>query len=251
MTSPGPPTGRNASCIWAWCFMADLTWSPGVFSMIGNWSGISRAGGTKWKSSPFPGALTAAVSWDNLSPNLGQRLRRAHFEVLLEDELAHPSLFLLNRWLRRRVSYPLVAIVHHLRSSEARAAWQNQLYRWVEGSYLASVDGFICNSQTTRAEVESLVGAGRPVVVAPPGGDHLPGKFSAAQVAARALAPGPLKIIAVANLIPRKGIHTLITPWPACLTTNGNSRWQAVPIWIADMPPAFAARPNRRRLAPG
>ena len=53
---------------------------------------------------------------DNLSPALFRRLRRAAFDLLLEDELAHPSLFHLNRRLRRRVSYPLVAIVHHLRS---------------------------------------------------------------------------------------------------------------------------------------
>lgn len=179
---------------------------------------------------------------DNLSPNLGQRLRRAHFEVLLEDELAHPSLVLLNRWLRRRVSYPLVAIVHHLRSSEARAAWKNQLYRRVESSYLASVDGFICNSQTTRAEVQSLVGAGRPVVVAPPGGDHLPGKSAAAQVAARALAPGPLKIIVVANLIPRKGIHTLIS----ALASLPHHQWQLTVAGSLDPDSRYAASLRRQ-----
>ena len=180
--------------------------------------------------------------WDNLSPDLGERLRRAHFEVLLQDELAHPSLFLLNRWLRRRVSYPLVAIVHHLRSCEARAPWQNRLYRRVEGWYLASVDGFICNSQSTRAEVESLVGAGRPVVVAPPGGDRLPGKFSAAQIAAKALAPGPLKIIAVANLIPRKGIHTLIT----ALASLPHHHWQLTVAGSPDLDSRYAASLRRQ-----
>ena len=33
---------------------------------------------------------------DNLSPALFKRLSRAAFELLLEDELAHPSLFRLN-----------------------------------------------------------------------------------------------------------------------------------------------------------
>ncbi len=180
--------------------------------------------------------------WDNLSPDLGKRLRRARFELLLQDELVHPSLFLLNRWLRHRVSYPLVAIVHHLRSCEPRAAWQNRLYRRVEGSFLASVDGFICNSQTTRAEVEALVGAGRPVVVAPPGGDRLPGKCTAAQVSARALAPGPLRIIAVANLEPRKGIHTLIS----ALASLPHHQWQLTVAGSLDLDRRYAASLRRQ-----
>ncbi len=142
---------------------------------------------------------------------------------------SHPSLFLLNQRLRRRVSYPLVAIVHHLAELRSPARLAKPALSAGGALYLASLDGFICNSQTTRAEVESLVGAGRPVVVAPPGGDRLPGKFSPAQVAARALAPGPLKIIAVANLIPRKGNPYLDNrPGQPASTRSGNSRWQAV-----------------------
>jgi len=147
---------------------------------------------------------------DNLSPALLERLSRASFQLLLQDELAHPSLFRLNHWLRRRVSYPLVAIVHHLRCSEARPAWQNRLYRRVERQYLTSVNGFIFNSHTTRAAVEDLAGAGRPAVVAPPGGDNVPGGVTREEVLNRAAAPGPLQIIFVGNLIPRKGLHTLL-----------------------------------------
>ena len=147
---------------------------------------------------------------DNLSPALLERLSRASFQLLLQDELVHPTLFRLNHWLRRRVSYPLVAIVHHLRCSEARPAWQNRLYRRVERQYLTSVNGFIFNSHTTRAAVEDLAGAGRPAVVAPPGGDNVPGGVTREEVLNRAAAPGPLQIIFVGNLIPRKGLHTLL-----------------------------------------
>ncbi len=97
---------------------------------------------------------------DNLSPALIERLGRASFQVLVQDELVHPSLCRLNHRLRRRVPYPLVAIVHHLRGCEARPAWQNFLYRQVERQYLSSVDGFIFNSNATRTEVERLVAAG-------------------------------------------------------------------------------------------
>ena len=105
----------------------------------------------------------------------------------------------------------MVAIVHHLRCCEARPPWKNRLYRWVEQQYLASVEGFIFNSNATRTDVERLVGSDRPAVVASPGGDRLPGKITAGQIAIRALAPGPFKIICVANLIPRKEVHTLIS----------------------------------------
>jgi hypothetical protein len=50
---------------------------------------------------------------------LAEQLRLAEFDLLLQDELNHPSLFWLNRRLRGHISYPIVSIVHHLRSSEA------------------------------------------------------------------------------------------------------------------------------------
>jgi glycosyltransferase involved in cell wall biosynthesis len=159
---------------------------------------------------------------DNLNSGLRRRLQQAAFDVLLEDELVHPSCFWLNQRLRRRVTYPIVAIVHHLRCCEARPAWENRLYRWVEQRYLASLDGFIFNSKATRTDAERLVGSGRPAVIASPGGDRLPGKVTAEQITLRALAPGPLKIICVANLIPRKQVHTVI----AALSSLSHKDWQ-------------------------
>lgn len=159
-------------------------------------------------SLPWPGYFRGLL--DNLSSPLWPRLRDGAFDLLLQDELAHPSLFRLNRRLRARVSYPIVAIVHHLRSREARPAWQNRGYCWVERAYLASVDGFVCVSRTTRRDVETLVGCSRPAVVATPGRDGLPGTLTREQITARAGAPGPCRIIFAGNLIPRKELHTLL-----------------------------------------
>ena len=159
---------------------------------------------------------------DNLNAGLRRRLTQASFDVLLEDELVHPSCFWLNSRLRPRLSYPVVAIVHHLRSCEARPAWKNRLYRWVERWYLASMAGFIFNSHATRTDVERLVGSGRPAVIASPGGDRLPGTVTAGQITLRAFAPGPFNIICVANLIPRKHVHTLI----AALAGLPHHDWQ-------------------------
>ena len=45
---------------------------------------------------------------DNFSRDLWRRLRHAPFDALLQDELNHPSLFWLNRRLRRYIRYPIV-----------------------------------------------------------------------------------------------------------------------------------------------
>jgi glycosyltransferase involved in cell wall biosynthesis len=147
---------------------------------------------------------------DNLSVSLHRRLAGLHVDLLMQDELNHPSLFWLNRRLRGRVAYPLVSIVHHLRSSELRPGWQNRLYAVVERAYLHSVDGFVYNSQTTRAAVEVLAGTGHPGVVAYPAADHLGVRTSEEEIARGARQPGALRLIFVGNLIPRKGVHTLL-----------------------------------------
>ena len=140
---------------------------------------------------------------DNLAADLPARLA-GDYDVLLQDELCHPSLAWANGRFARRA--PVVSIVHHLRCSEARPRWQNALYRPVERRYLRSVDGFIFNSRTTQQAVEALVGRDRPHVLATPGGDRL------APPAAdrRDWTNGPLRLLFVGNLIPRKGLHVLL-----------------------------------------
>ncbi|MEM7111230.1 MAG: glycosyltransferase family 4 protein [Chloroflexota bacterium] len=152
----------------------------------------------------------------NFSSPLKQRLCDTSFDVLLQDELNHPSLFLLNRQLNGR--YPIISIVHHLRCSEARPAWQNRLYRQVERRYLASVDGFVFNSETTRRVTEDVLGERelaiakqqRPFVVATPAANHHNQFITHAQIQQRALANGPLRLLFVGNLISRKGLHVLL-----------------------------------------
>lgn len=145
---------------------------------------------------------------DNFRSTLLHHLKQLDVDVLLEDELNHPSLFRINH--RLSGVFPIISIVHHLRSSESRPAWQNRSYRWVERSYLASVDGFIFNSQTTRQAVESLIGTEKPCVMAFPAGDRLSPQISDEEIARRVGQPGPLHLLFLGNLIPRKGLHTLL-----------------------------------------
>ena len=147
---------------------------------------------------------------DNFSPSLVGQLRRLPLAILLQDELDHPALFLLNRRLRAKVSFPIISIVHHLRSNERRSTWQNRFYRYIEHNYLMTLDGFVFNSQTTRRAVESIIGTERPSVVAYPGGDRLPINITEREIAARAKHPGPLRVVFVGNVIRRKELHALL-----------------------------------------
>lgn len=170
---------------------------------------------------------------DNLSPSVNRRLRQAQVDVLLQDELNHPSLFWLNRRLKATHSaattqgsppgaslhavlrpianVPFISIVHHLRSSENHPRWLKRFYQIVERRYLASVDGFIFNSQTTRKEVQALVGDRQPFIVALPAGDKFTPEITEREIIARAWGEGALRLIFVGNLIPRKGLHILLT----------------------------------------
>lgn len=159
---------------------------------------------------------------DNFSTRLLGRLQRLDIDLLLQDELNHPSLAWLNTRLKPLVSYPLVSIVHHLRSSEDRPAWQNRLYARIEDRYLSSVDGLIFNSQTTRSVVQSRLAPeiANHVrwIVAYPGGDQYTPQITNDMIHARALEPGPLRLLFVGSVISRKGLHTLLSalreiPW--------------------------------------
>jgi glycosyltransferase involved in cell wall biosynthesis len=183
---------------------------------------------------------------DNLSGSLQRRTERAEWDVLLQDELNHPSLFRLNRQLRKRKGYPVISIVHHLRSCELRPVWQHRLYRHVEKRYLDSVDGFIFNSHTTRGEVEKLIGAGKPHVVAHPGRDHLDSTITREQVKKRAISLGPLRLVFLGNLIPRKGLHVLLE----ALCRLPRDSWQLEILGSTDADPAYT-RAIHRQIAKG
>jgi glycosyltransferase involved in cell wall biosynthesis len=178
---------------------------------------------------------------DNLSPRLRERLQSLRADILLQDELCHPSLFWLNRELARRAAYPIVSIVHHLRSSEARPAWQNRFYAQIECRYLQSVDAFIYNSQTTRRAVEALAGKERPGVVVYPAGDRLAPEISEHQIAARANQPGPLRLLFLGNLIPRKGLHTLLE----ALAGLPRDSWRLSVAGSLDFEPSYARAMQR------
>jgi len=151
---------------------------------------------------------------DNLDGDFVRKVVAFAPDVIVQDELNHPSLFLLNRRFRSRrlraaLRAPIVSIVHHLRSSEEHPAWLLPLYQAVERAYLRTVDAFVWNSQTTRQAVLALRDAPAEGIVVYPGvgdwakqADATTGAGEDRQVAHR--------IVFVGNLIPRKRLDVLL-----------------------------------------
>jgi len=129
------------------------------------------------------------------------------FDLLIQDELNHPSLLSANS---RPRSYPVISLVHHLRCSEQRPTWQNWFHRLIERRYLESVDGFIFNSKTTQRVVNSFIENSKPNIVAYPPTDRFGQSVSETEIEARSKEPGPLRILFLGNVIRRKGLHTLL-----------------------------------------
>ena len=113
-----------------------------------------------------------SLPWRNYAAHLMDNLHfrlPANLDIIIQDELNHPSLIVANR---RKHTCPIISLVHHLRCSEFRPAWQNAFYRIVEKKYLQSVDGFIFNSKTTEHVVDGVLDHGKPSIVAYPPTDR-------------------------------------------------------------------------------
>lgn len=150
-----------------------------------------------------------SLPWRNYAAHLSDNLRfrlPPGLDILIQDELNHASLLAANR----HKPYPVVSLVHHLRCSEQRAGWQNAFYQQVELRYLQSVDGFIFNSQTTRQVVHAFIGEKKPEMIAYPPTDRFGAALPADFVRERAAQAAPLRIVFLGNVIPRKGLHTLL-----------------------------------------
>ncbi|HEX2697801.1 MAG TPA: hypothetical protein VHM28_08835, partial [Anaerolineales bacterium] len=150
-----------------------------------------------------------SLPWRNylshLTDNFHFRLP-TQLDILIQDELNHPSLLAANSGPHL---YPVISLVHNLRSSEKRSAWQNAIYGAIEKRYLNSMNGFIFNSNATRDSVHALTGDTRPYLIATPGGDRL-GTLTDEKIRVRANESGPLRLLFLANVTPLKGLHVLL-----------------------------------------
>lgn len=150
-----------------------------------------------------------SLSWrsypSHLMDNLHFRLPEG-LDILIQDELNHPSLIAANL---AKPPYPVVSLVHHLRCSELRPKWQNIFYRWIETGYLRTVDGYIFNSKTTKHVVNSLLKERKPGIIAYPPTDRFGSPLPEQEIIARSQT-NPFRILFLGNVIERKGLHTLL-----------------------------------------
>ena len=180
----------------------------------------------------LPPRSTVGRLMDNVAAGWQKNIEAAQLDVLLQDEASHPALLRLNQRLPGRVSYPIVSIVHRLRGCET----DSPIHRWIERRYLASVDGFICTSETTQRAVGAALHRpelARSVVVLP-GGDRFDPIDAKSIIRQRANEPGPLRLVFVGDVIKRKGLLILLEallklPAGLCqLTIVGNTELDAL-----------------------
>jgi glycosyltransferase involved in cell wall biosynthesis len=161
-------------------------------------------------------SLSPGSYWRHLLDNFGRSCLRqiagANIDILIQDAMVHPSVFLLSRRLGRQFGIPVVTLVHLLSSCDHHPWYNAWLYRTIERHYLKSVVGIIANSQTTLAQTRELLGDRLPsyCVAVPAGGNFPEANVDADSIRQRALTAGPLKILVVGNVIRRKGLHVLI-----------------------------------------
>jgi glycosyltransferase involved in cell wall biosynthesis len=184
---------------------------------------------------------------DNMSRRLLRLLQYQTFDLVLQDELVHPSFFQLNRRLRRVVRLPIVSLIHLLRSSENGSGWRRRLYREIERRYLAGIDGFIYVNRHIEVRVHAMLKAHPPGVIANPAGDHLSAGLTSEQIVRRAHRPGPLNLIFVGNLTPLKGLHLVLDALHG-VPLDG---WRLTVIGSVDRDPAYVRRIRQQIASAG
>ncbi len=185
----------------------------------------------------------------NAAPSLVREAAAWRPDVIVQDELNHPSLFLLNRALGRRVPAPRIGLVHHLKSLEEGPALEQAAARRIEKRFLAGLDGFIFNSEFTRRSVETALGSGtggkpgspvKPWVVALPGKDRLAG-VPISEASGRS-GGKTLRLLFLGNVVPRKGLHVLAD----ALARIASRPWSLSIAGGEDTDPGYGAEVRRR-----
>lgn len=188
-------------------------------------------------SLPWLGYAEAISQYKRTGLRVIDALDSEKFDLVIQDELAHPLLAVLNRRIRKH-NIPIISIVHHLGCCEEQPFGKKLLAALFEIVYLAGVEGLILNSRTTLEAIRKFrVAAGKSFIIAAPGCDRLGHFFDPATVEKKCSDPGPLRIAFAGNIIPRKGLHTLI----AALKEMPAGSWALAVAGDEGFNPAYAA----------
>lgn len=172
------------------------------------------------------------------SPWLHDRLLTERYDLLIQDELCHPSLIMANRRIRQQSSTLLISLVHHTLSEEPRNPIANMFFAAMERLYLSTVHGFILNSESTRKQVESLAGHNLPAVVAYPAGDRFGAALPLSTIENRVKSSERLELLFLGNVISRKGLIPLLE----VLAKVDRSMWRLSVVGGLDFDPGYTAK---------
>lgn len=178
-----------------------------------------------------------------LDPAIRERLDRP-YDVLLQDELCHPTLVEHNTHLERPGA--VVALVHLLRTPDPTG--DDSRVRERERRYLESVDAAVCTSAYTRDRTAALTESVLPTLVAPPAGRHEDAVLAASAVRERARAD-PFRIAFVGNVVPRKNVTTLLEA--LARLGEGDRDWRTTVVGSLEADPAYARTVRERASALG
>ncbi len=128
-------------------------------------------------------------------------------DILIQDELIHPSLWRINHKLKELLRCPIVSLVHLLSSAMPNTYYKNLISKTVEKRYLKSIDALILNSKETLKQTNKLLQNKLPPnLIAVPCGNN----FKGGETASKNYFSKQLKILFVGNITQQKGLHVLI-----------------------------------------
>jgi glycosyltransferase involved in cell wall biosynthesis len=147
----------------------------------------------------------------------------ADADVVVVDELAHPTFAHGCGRSTPGTDTPVAALVHHLRCDEGGP--EAPLARDLEHRFLDRIDAVICTSSATERAVQSLSGSELPTLVAPPTADQFDPQLPPDRITDRATET-PFRVVFLGSVVPRKRPLALVDalaaleerePWTATI----------------------------------
>ena len=137
-----------------------------------------------------------------------------HYDAVIIDELCHSAFVPALPTFRTQTC--TIGLVHHLKASEPQPthhAWASKL---LERRFLNHQHGLICNSATTAGTCKALLGKSVDICIAKPGTITSVGNITPQRIGERATQTGPLRILFLGTVTPRKGLHHLLESIKRC-----------------------------------
>lgn len=142
-----------------------------------------------------------------ISNSIPVELKKIQLDILIQDELVHPSFWCINFKLKKILKCPIISLVHLFSSAMPGAPHKKLLYLFFEKRYLKSVDGLILNSEATLDQAGKILQKKIPSnLIAVPCGNN----FSEIKEMKKNYSSKEFRILFVGNITQQKGLHVLI-----------------------------------------